>query len=104
VHQKQACTWASLPPVTESSKESQRKNINAAESFGQHLRALRKQRGWSQQKLATESLLDRTTISRTELAAFSPTLDILISISRALGMEVEDLFKDTQLARKDSPS
>ena len=77
------------------------KNENGARIFGQRLRELRKAKKWSQQKLATEAEIERTTVKRIEFALASPTLDVLISISHALGLDMRDLMDDDAITRSD---
>ena len=77
------------------------KNENGAIIFGQRLRELRKAKKMSQQQLAFEAEVERSTIKRIEFALASPTLDVLISISRALGLDVRDLMDDDAITRSD---
>jgi transcriptional regulator with XRE-family HTH domain len=67
------------------------KNPAAIISFGQHLRRLRKERGFSQQALADEANLAKQTIYRIEKAQFTVTLDVLVSLSEALEMPLKEL-------------
>lgn len=70
------------------------KNPAGIQAFSQRLRFLRSEKGYSQQKLADIANMEQSTIRRIELAQHNPTLDVLISISQALGMEVRDLVDD----------
>nr|WP_255749481.1 helix-turn-helix transcriptional regulator [Pontibacter liquoris] len=56
-----------------------------------HLRRLREERGLSQQELADLADVSKLTVQRTENAKFSATLDVLISISRALRVSLPEL-------------
>jgi transcriptional regulator with XRE-family HTH domain len=59
--------------------------------FGLRLKAIRKERLFSQQHLADISNLSKITIQRIEQGKFSVTLDTLISISKALEIKINDL-------------
>lgn len=65
------------------------KNHNKA--FGIVIRALRKERGHTQETLAFESGLDRTYVSLLELGSRSPTLDTILSLCNALGVSLASL-------------
>ncbi|WP_180754478.1 helix-turn-helix domain-containing protein [Hymenobacter sp. DG01] len=78
------------------------KNPAGVKAFAERLRYLRRQKGYSQQKLADIANLEQSTIKRIELAQLSPTLDVLISISRALMMEVKELVDDPAITSSDS--
>ena len=77
------------------------KNPAGLLAFSERLRFLRKQRGYSQQKLADIANVEQSTIKRIELVQLSPTLDLLISLSRALGLEVRDLVDDPAITYSD---
>lgn len=55
----------------------------------------------SQQKLATEAEVGLATIKRIEIAAVSPSVDVLISISRALGIHLNELVHDEAITNGD---
>ena len=65
------------------------KNHNKA--FGRALRAIRKDRGHTQETLAFESGLDRTYVSLLELGTRSPTLDTVIAVCNALNISLSQL-------------
>jgi transcriptional regulator with XRE-family HTH domain len=62
------------------------------EVLGHAVRARRQQLGWSQERLAEESGLDRTYISGIERATRNPTLAIQERIASALGTTVAELL------------
>jgi transcriptional regulator with XRE-family HTH domain len=65
------------------------------------VRRLRKQRKWSQERLAAEAgELRQSLISDLELAKANPTLITLESIAGALGATVHDLFKPSRAGRR----
>ena len=77
------------------------KNPAGLGAFAQRLRGLRQQRGYSQQKLADIANVEQSTIKRIELVQLAPTLDLLISLSRALGLQVRDLVDDPAITTSD---
>ncbi|RZK28471.1 MAG: XRE family transcriptional regulator [Hymenobacter sp.] len=77
------------------------KNPAGLRAFSERLRSLRKQRGYSQQKLADIANVEQSTIKRIELVQLAPTLDLLISLSRALSLEVRDLVDDPAITHSD---
>lgn len=77
------------------------RNPVGAAILGQRLEALRKARNMSQQKLATEAEVGLATIKRIEIAAVSPSVDVLISISRALGIHLNELVHDEAITNGD---
>lgn len=77
------------------------KNPAGLKAFSERLRCLRKQRGYSQQKLADIANVEQSTIKRIELVQLAPTLDLLISLSRALELEVRDLVDDPAITHSD---
>ena len=78
------------------------KNPQGVKAFGQHLRILRETRGLSQQELADIANVEKSTIKRIELATYSPTLDVLISVCRALKMTMSDLMDNTSITELDN--
>ena len=77
------------------------KNPAGLRAFAERLRFLRKARGYSQQKLADIANVEQSTIRRIELVQLAPTLDLLISLSRALDLEVRDLVDDPAITNSD---
>lgn len=77
------------------------KNPAGLRAFSERLRLLRKQQGYSQQKLADIANVEQSTIRRIELVQLAPTLDLLISLSRALGLQVWELVNDPAITNSD---
>jgi transcriptional regulator with XRE-family HTH domain len=77
------------------------KNPAGLRAFSQRLRLLRQQRGYSQQKLADIANVEQSTIKRIELTQLAPTLDLLISLSRALNLQVRELVDDPAITNSD---
>ena len=69
------------------------KNSADVKRFGIHLRKIREDRDLSQQQLADMANIAKTTIQRMELGRQAGTIDILISISKALDIPVSELVK-----------
>jgi transcriptional regulator with XRE-family HTH domain len=70
-------------------------------ALAHNVRRLRKQRKWSQERLAAEAgELRQSLISDLELAKANPTLITLESIAGALGVTVHDLFKPSRAGRR----
>jgi transcriptional regulator with XRE-family HTH domain len=62
----------------------------------EELRRMREQLGWTQQRLANESGVDRATISQVEGGRRSPSIATLESLAEAMGTEVADFFPKVQ--------
>ncbi|MCK2037588.1 helix-turn-helix domain-containing protein [Microbacterium sp. SSW1-49] len=60
--------------------------------FGERLRALRADRGWSQEHLAHEASLDRTYVSGVERGVRNVSLDNIHKLAAALGVSIRELF------------
>lgn len=69
-------------------------------SFGAHLRALRKQRGLSQQALADEADISWPTVQRVEAGNQSATLEVLAALAQALGLSLSELLRFTAAEQK----
>lgn len=70
------------------------------EVFGNVLRALRTERGLSQETLALEAELDRTFISMLERGQRLPSIATLLSVAGPLGMTGAELMARTEAALK----
>jgi transcriptional regulator with XRE-family HTH domain len=64
--------------------------------FGEVIRSYRKERGISQEKLALDSDLQRTFISRMERGLTQPTLVTIFELAKALGVEPRQIITDVQ--------
>lgn len=62
-------------------------------AFGQVLREVRKEKGFSQERLALESGVDRTYISKLETAQYQPTLEMIFSLTPTLGCPAAELVE-----------
>ena len=59
--------------------------------LGEAVRATRKEAGFSQEKLAEKADLSTVFISRIERGVESPSVDNLLKIAKALGVQVRDM-------------
>lgn len=66
-------------------------------AFGETIRAIRKQRGMSQERLALECGLDRTYISGIERGARNPSLTNILKLALALDTSPVQLFVGVRL-------
>lgn len=57
-----------------------------------HLKEVRKEKGYSQQQLADEVGVSRNTISSIETGQFNPTAKLALILCIALEKKFEDLF------------
>jgi transcriptional regulator with XRE-family HTH domain len=60
--------------------------------LGRRLKELRKQRGISQEKFSEKADVSPQYLSRIESGTENPTLDMLIKLSRALEVEMWEMF------------
>ena len=67
----------------------------------EELKRLRTERGWSQQKLADASGVNKATINQVEQGKRSPSIQTLESLARAMGTEVGDFFPKAQASLLD---
>lgn len=69
------------------------------ESFGNAVRELRKEKGWSQEDLGFEADLDRTYVSGIERGVRNPTLTTIWRLAKALAVSPSRLLKAAEDAR-----
>jgi putative transcriptional regulator len=62
----------------------------------QELKRIRNELGWSQQRLADESGVNKATINQVEQGKRSPSIPTLESLARAMSVEVGDFFPKVQ--------
>ena len=73
-------------------------------AFGRILRRLRKKFNYSQERLASESDLDRTYISLLERGLRQPSLTSIIQISKALGVSTVEMISEVEALLNENPS
>ncbi len=79
--------------VVDPSEQEQR---TPRQAFGEVLRALRNERGLSQERLAAGSRLHRTYVSLLERCVNTPTLDAIFALARVLEVQPSDLVERTE--------
>ncbi|WP_414719112.1 helix-turn-helix transcriptional regulator [Variovorax sp.] len=62
------------------------------------MKALRGQRGWSQQDLAERLAVSRQTVNAVENGRYDPSLPLAFAIARAFGLPIEAIFHDGDAA------
>ena len=72
-----------------------------AEIVGQNIRNLRKQSGWTQEKLAEKAGISVPFMTQIELARKTASLDVIEAIAKAFGVSYERLFKADTMEKKD---
>lgn len=61
-------------------------------AFGAHVKRLRKQKGYSQDKFADVADLSQAYLSSVERGIANPRLDTVKKIAKGLGLTMPDLF------------
>ncbi|EOO05694.1 hypothetical protein IAW_05003 [Bacillus cereus str. Schrouff] len=64
------------------------------QKLGEKIRAMREQKGYSQETLGFKAGLHRNYISSLELAQKNPTYTTLIKLARALEVRVQELIPE----------
>jgi transcriptional regulator with XRE-family HTH domain len=67
--------------------------MDIRKKFGKRLRALREDRGWSQEEFADRAGLHRTYVSAVERGVRNPTLSVLERLAKALGVSMAELVQ-----------
>ena len=67
---------------------------DALGQVGVRLRAARKARGWTLDELAARASVSASTLSRLESGKRQATLELLVPLTRQLGIRVDDLLTD----------
>ncbi len=80
------------------------KHILDREKFGQRLRSVRQQNGWTLADFSNRSGVSITTISRAERGMLALGYDNLALLGRALGMDMATLFSEMGEVRRKSHS
>lgn len=80
-------------PLTASQNNGNFVAMNTLEKIGQNICCLRKELGYSQEKLALEAGLDRTYIPKVEKGKINITINSLEKVAKALKVDLIDLFK-----------
>lgn len=67
--------------------------MDVRKKFGKRLRALREERGWSQEEFADRAGLHRTYVSAVERGVRNPTLSVLERLAKALGISITAMLQ-----------
>ena len=67
-------------------------NEEVAKVIGENVRRYRKEKGYTQERLAEEANIDRTAISKLEKGKFLPTISFILAISQTLHIELIYFF------------
>ena len=62
-------------------------------AFGERVRALRQEQGWTQERLAEQCGLDRSYVAGIESGARNPTLDVIWKVATGLAVPAARLFE-----------
>lgn len=62
------------------------------ERMADNLRALRKERGFSQERLALEASVDRTMLSKIERRIANPSIETLLKLANRLAVDLRELL------------
>ena len=71
------------------------------EILGSNIRNLRKECGWTQEKLAEKADISVPFMTQIELGRKSASLEVIEKIAKALGVSYEMLFKTEKTESKD---
>lgn len=67
------------------------------QTIGESIRRLRKEKGWSQERLAAEADSDRTYISDIENAKHNPTIGFICELANAMEVEISELIEKAKV-------
>lgn len=71
------------------------------EILGKNIRNLRREAGWTQEKLAEKAGISVPFMTQIELARKTPSLDVVENIAKALSVSYSQLFKAEISENKD---
>lgn len=78
------------------------KNPGGIKKFGGNLRSIREEHSYSLEQLADLANVAKSTLHRIEKGTSSPNLDLLISVARALKMDVHELLLNPAITSSDT--
>jgi transcriptional regulator with XRE-family HTH domain len=70
-----------------------KKSKRAAKVFGKQVRLFRRQKRWSQEKLAAEAGIDKAYLGRVERGETNIGIENIAKIAESLGIEIANLFR-----------
>jgi transcriptional regulator with XRE-family HTH domain len=66
--------------------------MGSAEQFGRNLAAVRREAGFTQDRLSAETGMGRNTLSRLEQGHSLPRLNQMVLLAEVIGVQVRDLL------------
>lgn len=78
--------------------------MEVEQALGEVLRALRKERGLSQEALALEAEVERNYVSLIELGKNSPSVRILFKLCKTLGVSPSDMLAAVEQRQAEATS
>jgi transcriptional regulator with XRE-family HTH domain len=82
-----------IPPIYALMKSN---HENAAVLLGRRIRSLRTEKGWTQQELGDHAEVNYKFVGEIERGQQNPSLNVLVKIAAALGVDLLDLFRYEQ--------
>lgn len=73
-------------------KPTRRDVERVSRAFGATIRAVREEKGWSQEEFAHRARIHVTYLSGLERGRRNPTLNVIARLARALGVPLSRLF------------
>lgn len=67
--------------------------MDIKKEFGRKVKFFRKERGWSQEKLAEKAKLDRTYIPSIEKGVRNVSIIVIEKIANAFNIDIKDFFE-----------
>lgn len=71
--------------------------MTSRETFARNLRALRLERGFTQEELAHRAGVDRTYVSALERKVYAPSVDVLDQLATAVGVDPWTLIMPVEM-------
>ncbi len=68
--------------------------MDIKKKFGKKIKALRVEKGWSQEKLALTADLDRTYIPSIEKGERNVSITVIEKIAKAFSIKIKTLFEE----------
>lgn len=68
--------------------------MNIKQKFGEKVKLLRTEKGWSQEKLALEAGIDRTYLPGIEKGERNVSITVIEKLAIALGVEIREFFDE----------
>ncbi len=89
---------------TDPQEAEKQEYLEFLKALGAHIRALRKERGWTLRDMVVQHGFHLSAWQGYEAGRFGMSLPSLIRVARALGMHPAGLLKDVPLDTPDQPA